>query len=226
MSSATNGHAPGRRAWTTRELAYVREHYLTQTAAEIAKRLGRSIGSVHEFARRHGLRGLASASIDSVAEIRARCRIDVAEGEDACWMWLGPMGNNVPHGRHAGRLRSVRQVMFELFYGRAVRPRMNLRPTCGCSACLNPAHLKEVPSIQSARNRHVPAALVAQKPRQRAIQRGIAKLDAAKAAEIRQSAQPARELAQRYGVTPQAIYYVRRGESWAVPHLLSGSRDG
>ncbi|WP_423459960.1 hypothetical protein [Ottowia sp. VDI28] len=60
-----------RKPWTTKELAYVREHYPSQGGEKVAATLGRSVGAVCRFASKYGIaKDHVRLDMGKVSEIR------------------------------------------------------------------------------------------------------------------------------------------------------------
>ena len=204
-----------RREWTTKELAYVREHYPMQGGKKVGAALGRSAGSVNEFARRHGIKCLNQVGTYTLATAKARCVIDPCD-EDSCWSWTGRLSSGIPYAWHNGSLVSMRKVVYELHFGRPVRDGYAVRMSCECGECLNPRHMKEQARGKLLRENAAKEPLIRKRARlaAAAIARGEAVLDMERAREIRASAEPSKVLAERYGVTVTTINRIRRGQSW------------
>lgn len=211
-----------RRPWTTREMAYLREHYPTKPVAGIAQALGRPVHSIYQQARIHGIKRANQVGVYTLDLVKSRCQVDANDGDDACWLWQGCSNGGIPYGWHEGRLRSMRQVVLELHRGKKMRSEFVVQPSCGEPGCLNPRHLKEVHRRVLARdNRGLePAPVRTARLRRQALANGRAKLDMDKAREIRLSDEGSAVLAERYGVTRKTINCVRRGEHWAGATVL------
>lgn len=206
-----------RRPWTTKELAYVREHYPMQGGKKVGEAIGRPAASVCEFARRHGIGCLNQVGVYTLDSIQARCEVDTEGGSKyACWVWTGRIHEGVPYGWHGGSLGSMRKVAFSLHHGREVAHGHVVKTTCECGACLNPFHLKEISRRELLRENHLKEPAIRRSARltAAAVARGNAVLNLEKAREIRASCEPARVFAERFGVSESHINRVRRGESW------------
>jgi len=200
---------------TAQELAYIREHYPLEGGPNVAQALGRPVGSVHEFARRHGIRRLnVVAGAYTLELIRARCLVDENE-YSPCWIWTGPENAGVPVLRHNGHLRSARQVVQELKTGRTLSRNQVVRMDCGGSSCLNPEHMavQTRASLKTENAASEPAAIRRARVGAQVRQR-CAVLDFDKARQIRLSDEPTLVLAARYGVSAKTIRDVRAGDSW------------
>jgi len=62
-------------------------------------------------------------------------------GENECWLWTGSC-SPAPNLKWGGKLVSALRIMWELEKGEAVPQGVQIRRTCGCTVCVNPAHLK------------------------------------------------------------------------------------
>lgn len=109
-----------------------------------------------------------------------------------CWRWLR---YTTPNGYGQFHQVLAHKVFWERENG-PVPDGLELDHLCRNSACVNPAHLEPVTHAENMR-------------------RGKrTKLNPDAVREIRASPDEERELARRYGVTPQAIHKIRRRISW------------
>lgn len=134
----------------------------------------------------------------------------VRRGRDPndCWEWLGSRtaaGYGIKQWH--GRTLLARRWLWEQLHG-PIAPGRVIASTCGNRGCVNPAHLVE--THQAAANRQGEGAT----------------LVAGDAADIRaaRGLVSARELAEVYGVTPQTIRDVWRGDSWGRPRPHPGPK--
>lgn len=168
-------------------------------------------------------------------EFLDRYPVRVPVDRDDCWAWLGGTAGNykgrLRYGRVklGGRAQYVHRVVYELANG-PIRPGMHLvRNIDVCHSderCCNPAHWMavlartktKVFAKQGRASRGIRHALaVAVGKRQVSL-----KLNIEKAREIRASAEPARVVAQRYGIHESMVWRIRRGECWAEATPFSG----
>ena len=68
--------------------------------------------------------------------------VDKSGGKDACWPWTSDLGGPQRRIRFNGKLRSVRQIAWELGNGRQINRHVNVKVICGNVLCCNPAHLE------------------------------------------------------------------------------------
>lgn len=63
-----------------------------------------------------------------------------------CLEWKGPVGANGPWFRMGGNSHNARHVAIEVWSGRALRPGVIPKVSCGNERCINPEHLMVEPS--------------------------------------------------------------------------------
>jgi len=98
-----------------------------------------------------------------------------ADPTTRCWNWLGTV-TDIPTVFWYGTNRSVRRVVWEHIRGR-IPNGVRLHPTCGNRRCVYPGHMKQIRGKRGkVRARSADAELSH-------IERGIARLDAANAAD-------------------------------------------
>lgn len=208
------------RHWTTRELAYVRQHYPTQGAKKVGEALGRPHGSVAEYARRHGIKRINQVGGAYTLDlIRARCIVHGPDDDHAdCWDWTGHCHGKgqVPYVWHNGKLGSARRVVYSLAHpDKALSQKYVIRPRCENPTCLNPEHLYLQTRV-ALKNENAAKEPVALRMARSAAQgrERFAVLDLDKVREIRASGATAAALSERFGVTATTIRRIRRGEMW------------
>lgn len=148
----------------------------------------------------------------SLDMIRARC----TECGD-CWEWERAISNGrYPTLRYKGRVINARRAVFEMSGGK-LQPKSFVVVTCGNARCLNPEHLKQVTqkahltkvAALGAMGGPVRSAKIAAAKRAR---HGKITLDDAR--HIRASDEPVKVLAERYDLSKDRIYRIRRGQAW------------
>ncbi len=156
--------------------------------------------------------------------LKARC-IEVGE----CWEWQGYMGNKTPqvasYPDGKKKMVSVRRLLRELLHGQP-QPDGHYGNTCGNIRCVNPEHTlwkSEAVHMKGMGRKRTVSAVTANKLRQFRLDAGLAKLDEAKAQEIRLSPEPGPVLAERFGVSKSWINRIKRGAAWRV---LAGPWQG
>jgi len=144
--------------------------------------------------------------------IRARC----TECGD-CWEWQRALtGGRYPTLRYKGRVINARRAVFEMAGGK-LQPKSFIVTTCGNARCLNPSHLKQVRqrdhmarvAALGAMGGPVRSAKIAAAKRAQS-----AKITLTDARQIRASDEPVKTLAERYGLSKDRIYRIRRGLAW------------
>lgn len=108
----------------------------------------------------------------------------------------------------------VRNVLWELANGPLPRQTM-LVPTCGDKLCINPEHQQPIYEKQRVyyslkKAMRAPTRII----RLSEARRARGKITAEQADEIRQSTEPLRVLAERYGITASNASQIRRGTIW------------
>lgn len=148
-----------------------------------------------------------------VERVRMNCHCN----EDGCWIWKGWLnncGNPTLFRTEKGRRRSLsaRRHVYQQAKGCKLGRKEILAMTCDEKLCVNPDHMKRsnFSEMQIKLNRDDPsrAHRIAIKNR-----RGK-KLTPEQARAIRESDEPSKVLAERYGVSCQTIRQIWRGISW------------
>lgn len=210
----------GYRFWTTRELAYLREHYPTKGGAVVGRALGRPTGAVNEAAARYGVLRTNWGSDQTLESIRARCDVHQMDSDDdmpGCWLWSGSVtASGTPRVRHDGKMVSARNLVFLLARGRQVADGHVVRMTCGHACCLYSGHMLEQSRAAMAAENALKAPPLLRSARRAAVVRArtLTKLTMEDAREIRLSDEPAADLAARKGVNVAMVRRIRRGTSW------------
>lgn len=149
--------------------------------------------------------------------LKARC-VEVGD----CLEWQGYIANNTPqviaYPDGKKKMTSVRRLLRELVTGQA-QPDGHYGNTCGNHRCVNPDHTiwkNQDAHMRAMGRKRTVSAVTANKLRQYRLDAGLAKLDEAKAQEIRMSADAAPVLAKRFGVSVSSITRIRRHEVWRI----------
>lgn len=133
--------------------------------------------------------------------------------EDGCWLWTGA---SVRSGYGAlnwhGRTVNAHRLAYELEHG-PIPHDACVCHSCNRTLCCNPAHLYLATRADNIRDARRDGLMPAGE------RHGRHKLSAEQVAEIR-AAFPsngyAQQLAARFGVHPNTIHRIRRGENWAA----------
>jgi hypothetical protein len=134
--------------------------------------------------------------------------------DGACVVWTGWLDRD-GYGRFAPRLESGRYLtsiahrwIYQQTFG-ALHPSTVLMHSCDRPACVSLTHLS--PGTQRD-NQHDAISKGRHTCQMRL--RAAAKIDADTATEIRNSTEPGRTLAARYGLSESTISNIRRGKTW------------
>lgn len=124
----------------------------------------------------------------------------LVDGDTGCWVWQrAVLKTGYGSLRRAGRTLRAHRAYYEDRFG-CVPDGLVLDHLCRNKLCVNPEHLEPVTRAENSR-------------------RAIAKLDRARVDEIRRrlslGVHP-NVLADRFGVSPAAIYNIRSGARWAA----------
>lgn len=126
----------------------------------------------------------------------------VVDPETGCWVWQW-VKNKKGYGQMRDGNSPTMLYSHRVFYERAkgaVPQGMMLDHLCRNPACVNPDHLEPVTNFENIRRGRTP------------------KLSEEAVREIRDAPRYygyARDLAEKFGVSPATIYGVRRGKGWA-----------
>jgi hypothetical protein len=147
----------------------------------------------------------------------------VQRGADhECWPWVGHR-NKLGYGRFTyvrGETQQATRIAWLLWHGSLPPDNLQVCHACDNPPCVNPHHLwlgtgKENMQDMSLKGRHNP------NPRRGELS-NKSKLTADDALAIYHSEEPNRTLADRYGVSPTAIYWIKAGKNWAH---VTGAKD-
>lgn len=206
-----------RREWTTREVAYLKEHYPTEGAKTVAAALCRDPGAVGAYANSIGVKRRRPPKMEFDFDgIKARCEIDDTDS-DSCWLWQGRMSAGIPVG-HVQSLHSfsLRRRMWELVNGPTATSELVRMTKCECENCLNPAHMKLITRGKLLRENAGKEDRLVKSARahRAAVERGHAKATMEVARQIRLMPGTAREAAEKFGLSESSVNSIRRGASW------------
>lgn len=163
-------------------------------------------------------------SVRSLADVRLRCVVDDVSG---CWHLRTANGQPYAPGRkqvlwlHQRGAVYATKAVWELAHpGQALPAGRRAVRVCGSRDCVNPAHIRAL-NLSDAQRRMVGDCWGQMSlPRRHALQRiqhGLRKLTPEQIAEIRHSDAPGAALARKFGVAPDTVRRVRRGQSYRHP---------
>jgi hypothetical protein len=143
---------------------------------------------------------------------------DSCEEVGTCWLWKGAVqGTGYPTASHEGKAVLMRRLVYTELMGKSATG-MRIVTRCGNKLCLSEDCLvsKSRGDVlrRSYEDRVARNPLYLKRYQQIPGEIGIGKLDAEKATAIRESGRTAVEEAQRYGVHPETIREIRRGNTW------------
>ena len=156
-------------------------------------------------------------------------RYPIRKLECGCLVWRGCVaGRTYARLRIAGTLHWAHRYAYALVHGPIPAGVVLNRRTEVCEEplCVNPAHWgratrQSVPKMNARRG--LVATGLSHAVRVAVGRRKTApKLTLEKAREIRASTEPARVVADRYGIDLSMVYYIRRGQCWAEATPFSG----
>lgn len=161
--------------------------------------------------------GAYLGGIRSIKCLKDRCRI-----VDDCWVWSGGLSNGRPAINMLidGKRRAItgRRAALAL-------SGVNLKPgqvayraeVCEQANCCNPAHSKVgtlADACRAAEKRDGWKLTPARAKKAAEFGRAKAKITADQAREIRESDEPRKVLADRYGICVSQVWNIRNGECW------------
>jgi hypothetical protein len=146
-------------------------------------------------------------------------KVDKGDKPDCCWNWIGGKSNGYGLFCHSATKQLAHRYVLGLTNESAV-----VLHKCDNPACVNPGHLAVGTQADNMRD-------MASKGRhKRGGQDGekhhAAKFTAEDVAAIRGTDAPHSVLARKFGVTPQAIMYVRRNGWKSVATVAVASKSG
>lgn len=119
-----------------------------------------------------------------------------------------------------GKVRTypMHRVIMEVVSNRKLAKSEVVRHSCDVPRCINPSHLSVGTYLQNSddmcsRGRSRPG-----------VERWNARLDPEKVLEIYRSTDRVADVASRFGVTPAAVYDIKRGKNWY--HVTGHPRQG
>lgn len=152
-------------------------------------------------------------TVHTVESLYARC-----DEEGDCMLWKGSSANGVPQVYHDGKMVPVRKLVVQLRGGQ-VREGHYFSPKCDDQRCICEDHIvQRAPGLHQrlmAKRAGQGSIKTARLRKLTATRRATgAKLDEAKAREIRQSSESSYALAERFGVHRSLISRIKSGKQW------------
>lgn len=161
-----------------------------------------------------------------LAKIQDRCA--VCPSCETKWLWIGNHKDEIWHATFETNFQrySVRKTVHAATAKKPLKAGSVVVTRCECPNCLNPELLATETKGDVVR-RQTADGLLHHAAHRAAINRGRStkretKLDMAKAREIRASEASTRDLAKRYGVSPQAVSQVRLNRTWRESSPFQG----
>ena len=149
----------------------------------------------------------------SIEMIRDRFWSRVAIGApDQCWPWRGRVDPN-GYGRFDYRDRPYVSHRIAFMLSRGEPGTLSVCHSCDNPPCCNPAHLWLGAQTDNNRDRDTKGRLKPGKPPQ-GSKSNLAKLSEAAALEIFHSKDNGPILGRKFGVTRDAIYRIKKGQTW------------
>lgn len=142
--------------------------------------------------------------------IRARFFAKVAKS-DECWSWTGARRGAKSYGvlRIDGKLVNVHRLSWAIHHGE-VPAGMCVCHRCNNKVCVNPSHLYLASAQQNVRDAWRDGLC------ERGEQKASAKLNREAVTEIRSSGATLASLAEKFGVSIQAVWLAKHGRRWAA----------
>ena len=165
--------------------------------------LARGMCATHYMRQRRA--GLLQKTVETSQEYISK-RVK-AEGE--CWLWTLSTHNGYGKCGFRGRARPAHVVAFEAWKGQ-VPEGLQVNHTCHNRACCNPMHLYAGTQAQNMADMRA----AGRENVLRGEQSGMSKLNEQVVRAIRSSAEPAKVLRMRYGVSDTLIRAVRKNLIW------------
>lgn len=129
-----------------------------------------------------------------------------------CWLWIAytnPHGYGEIRVPEKGTMQRAHRVSWYLQYGEW--PTLHVLHSCDVRACVRVDHLFLGTHADNMRDKADKGRVVVPVGERS----NLSKLTEADVLQIYKSIASARDLADRYGVTPQNVYAIRSGKSWA-----------
>lgn len=143
----------------------------------------------------------------------------IPEPMSGCWIWLG--GTNAKgyaHLRYNTKMMRGNRFAWEAFKG-LIPDSLLVLHRCDNRLCVNPEHLFLGTDLENAKDRDAKGRHITQTPR--GSRHGRSKFRPSDIITIRHSSETCTALAQKYGVTPAAIRFIKRRINWK--HIQEGN---
>ena len=144
-----------------------------------------------------------------------------------CWIWQGKSrsGNCKLYGRIKvdGKSVPAHRFSWEIHNNQKLPHGMFVLHRCDNPECVNPDHLflgthQDNMNDKVAKNRQAKGDALKNKKPARGEKNGLSKLDDEKAMKIFLDDRPQRKIANEYGVTQVAVFYIKTKRTWKHIH--------
>lgn len=141
-------------------------------------------------------------------------RVDKSQGPLGCWLFDSDGGDG--YGKFTIRRRKnirANRYSYELMYG-TISENLQILHKCDVRACVNPLHLYAGTAKQNTQDRKSRGFLYASHNK-------LNQNDADKIRKMRfEENFPVKEIASKYNVTIQTIYYILKNKTWVLPNII------
>lgn len=138
---------------------------------------------------------------------------EVRPGLGPCWLWTSATRQGYGCIRINGRTESAHRLVLEAKLGRPIQRELNSLHSCDVRLCVNPLHLSEgtrsVNMYEAHQRGRFDGIVYA-----RGERHGSCRLTEVQVREILASGEKQQVLADRYGVSHQLIWRIRKREIW------------
>jgi hypothetical protein len=148
-------------------------------------------------------------------------KVDRSSGPDACWPWLAAVDPAGYGALKVGRKKvNAHRFSLQLKLGRPIGTGLLACHTCHNRLCVNPAHLYEGTSSQNfadmlSTGQPNPTRFQPARPGHPAPKSGLTEEQALAIYRRANAGEDAQILALEFGVKPDAIHKIKRGDRWA-----------
>jgi hypothetical protein len=163
----------------------------------------------YKQSRKGDLYPLVKAAKSVADKIRLGSEVDPVSG---CWNWQMKLNNGYGRVTHEGRTIGIHVASVLVLRGESIPDGCEVCHRCNNRACCNPDHLyvgTRSDNVQDA----VAAGTWRNNPK-RGDAHPMAKLTGADVVAIRCSPDSVASIAERYGVTRQAVHLIRKRRTW------------
>jgi hypothetical protein len=146
--------------------------------------------------------------LDKRLLLRFWSKVRIRTNPDRCWLWLPPLDEK-GRGQFYCQGKPVKAHKMSFAIANGEFPKLNCLHSCDNPSCVNPRHLSDDTQAENIRQMH-------ERGRARKCRGAVhpkSKLSDEQVAEIRTSTETGYSLSKRLGVSPTAVYSIRKNKN-------------